>query len=258
MELLTAVIVASLLGSLHCAGMCGPLVAFAVGDGRRQSWTNRMGLQAAYHGGRLVTYAAVGGIAGLAGAAVDLGAARLGIHRAASIVAVALMIGVGAVAVLRYGAVRLPQWRLPGRVRSLIAGGQRAALAMRPVPRSLTVGLLTPLLPCGWLYLFALVAAGAGNAVLGMAVMTAFWLGTLPVLLSVGVGVQLLAGTIGRRMPLATAVAIVLLAITTIFLRARLPLAASEPPATRSTTDSLRQVEDLRDAVPPCCRNHGS
>ena len=40
MELLVAVVIASFVGSLHCVGMCGPLVAFAVGDpggrGRRR------------------------------------------------------------------------------------------------------------------------------------------------------------------------------------------------------------------------------
>ena len=30
--LLTTVFVASLVGSLHCAGMCGPFVAVAVGN----------------------------------------------------------------------------------------------------------------------------------------------------------------------------------------------------------------------------------
>ncbi|MEM9382726.1 MAG: sulfite exporter TauE/SafE family protein [Planctomycetota bacterium] len=53
MEALTlfgAVVVASLLGSLHCAGMCGPLVAFVVGppaaDGSGPAGQVR--LQAAY------------------------------------------------------------------------------------------------------------------------------------------------------------------------------------------------------------------
>lgn len=258
MELLAAVVVASLLGSLHCAGMCGPLVAFAMGDSRGQSRAERTAMHAAYHGGRLLTYAAVGMLAGLAGAAIDLGAARLGIQRAACVLAVVMMIGAGAIAVLRYGGVRLPRWRLPGPLRGLIASGQRAALALRPLPRSLTVGLLTPLLPCGWLYLFALVAAGTGSAALGILVMVAFWLGTLPVLLSVGVGVQLLAGMLGRRIPLVTAIAIALLGMTTVLMRARLPLEASEPPAVNATTDSLQQVDNLRDTAAPCCRNHGS
>ncbi|MFQ5457683.1 MAG: sulfite exporter TauE/SafE family protein, partial [Myxococcota bacterium] len=37
-------------------------------------------------------------------------------------------------------------------------------------------------------------AAGSGGAANGALVMSAFWLGTLPVMLAVGVGLQALAG----------------------------------------------------------------
>ena len=57
MELLFAVVIASFVGSLHCVGMCGPLVAFAVSDPQGRKAASPVRLHAAYHGGRLLTYA---------------------------------------------------------------------------------------------------------------------------------------------------------------------------------------------------------
>jgi len=55
MATLTTVLLVSLFGSVHCAGMCGPLVAFAVGATEKQSLASRVMLHVAYHGGRLMT-----------------------------------------------------------------------------------------------------------------------------------------------------------------------------------------------------------
>ena len=64
MEHLATVVIASFVGSLHCTVMCGPLVAFAVGNPTGERRASRVGLHAAYHGGRLSTYSLVGGSAG--------------------------------------------------------------------------------------------------------------------------------------------------------------------------------------------------
>ena len=254
MELIVAVFVASLLGSLHCAGMCGPLVAFVLGDAQQQTTAERTALHIAYHGGRLVTYSLAGALCGLIGAAVDLGAARWGLSRAAALLAGSMMIVVGLLSIGRYAGVRLPHWNGPGGLRWLIAAGQRAALALRPVPRSLVIGLLTALLPCGWLYLFALVAAGTGSPLRGAAVMAAFWLGSVPILVALGLSVQALAGTLGRRLPLVAAVVILLLGVSTLVLRMQTPAEAfTAPPAAQG--DLLKQVDALRDTTPPCCRH---
>ncbi len=101
MQLLIAVLVASFIGSLHCVGMCGPLVAFAVGDPNGGKARSSIWLHAAYHSGRLLTYMLVGAACGLLGAAIDRGGARLGMHRAAALVAGAMMVVVGLAAVMR-------------------------------------------------------------------------------------------------------------------------------------------------------------
>ena len=52
LPLLITVFLASLSGSLHCAGMCGAFVALAVGGADNAARHQGRVLQAAYHAGR--------------------------------------------------------------------------------------------------------------------------------------------------------------------------------------------------------------
>ena len=175
MSLLVAVFLTSLaVSSLHCPGMCGPLVAFAMGASTERSWSARAVLHLAYHGGRLATYAPIGAMAGGLGAAFDFGGSRLGVPHAATLLAGGLMIAVGTAGLLRAMGVRLQQWPLPEWIRNAVVRGQRAALSLRPWRRAWTVGLLTALLPCGWLYSFVPAAAGMGGPLGGALLMSAF------------------------------------------------------------------------------------
>lgn len=254
MATLAAVLAASLLGSLHCAGMCGALVAFAVGDPAVTSRRGRASLHAAYHGGRLASYAVLGASCGLVGAAVDLGGSMVGLNRLAAVVAGAMMVAVGGVALAHYRGFRLKWPAAAGKFGRLIVLAQRTALGLRPFPRALVIGLLTALLPCGWLYAFAIVAAGTGSAPWGGAVMAAFWVGTVPVLAFVGLGAQTLSATLGRRVPLVTAIVLVVLGLVTILGRSTLDVRAMELPAAAANDDPAHQVETIRHTPPPCCR----
>lgn len=254
MSLLVAVLLASLLGSLHCAGMCGPLVAFAVGASPERSWSGRAVLHVAYHGGRLATYAPIGALAGGLGAAFDFGGSRAGVPHAATLLAGGLMIVVGLAGVLRASGVRLQQWPLPETIRNPIVRGQRAALSLRPWRRAWTVGLLTALLPCGWLYSFVPAAAGMGSPLGGALLMIAFWLGTLPVLVSLGVGVQALSAAAARRLPLISALLVIALGVSTIAMRWSAPVEASQASIPAATT--VEQIQALGHTTPSCCRPH--
>jgi sulfite exporter TauE/SafE len=252
MDLLLAVVIASFVGSMHCVGMCGPLVAFAVGNPARGA--SRTMLQAAYHVGRLTTYALVGAVCGLLGSAVDQGGARLGCHRAAALAAGSMMIVVGLAALARALGVRLPDVPLPGMIHRLVFAGHRAASALTPVPRAISSGLLTAFLPCGWLYLFALKAAETGSPLRGAMFMMAFWLGSVPALVLVGAGVQTLVRLFGRRLPLAMAMVIVLLGVFTLAFWMHSPVLAFEPGKSQTEGASVQDVQSLGTTVPPCCR----
>jgi sulfite exporter TauE/SafE len=246
--LLAAVLVASLAGSLHCAGMCGGLVVFATaGDDGRGA--RRLLGHAAYSGGRLVSYSALGAAAGGVGAALDLAGAMAGVHRGAALVAGATMIawGVGSLLALRGVRVLPAACGLPLVRRAFAAAAGRPAAA-----RALLVGLLTGLMPCGWLWAFLVTAAGTGSPGAGAAVMGAFWLGTVPVLLAAGLGAQLLASPLRRRLPAVTAVVLVVLGLAAIAGR---PTAVAASPARAAAAGGAHEVPSPGQA--PCCPEEG-
>lgn len=251
--LVAAVFVASLLGSLHCAGMCGGFLAFAVGTPGTNA-PSRSRLQAAYHLGRLSTYSVLGAAAGTLGAAVDLGGTALGLQRAAAAIAGAMMVVFGGIALLRLGGVQVPRAPLPGFLRNAVARGHRLAFNLSATHRALAVGMLTTLLPCGWLYAFAITAAGTGSPLWGTLTMMVFWAGTLPVLVALGSGLQAISGALGRRLPVVTSLALVIVGLMT--LSGRLGMGVLDGRglfADRAGNASITRVNTLDWAGQPCC-----
>jgi len=237
--LVATVFVASLTGSLHCAGMCGAFVMFSVGAERRGSWLR----QAAYHGGRLLTYALLGAAAGWVGSAIDVGSAAFGVRRGAMILAGVAMIGFGVVSLLRAFGVRIGSVRVPEPLGRWYRRGYAAAQSLPGAARAFVIGLLSTLLPCGWLYAFVVTAAGTGSVAAGALTMAVFWVGTLPVLAAVGFGVQRLAGPLGRRLPALAAVAIIVVGLAALLGRLQIP-DPSTPGAPTHHHGALRPAAD--------------
>lgn len=213
--LITAVLTASLLGSMHCVGMCGPLAIWASGTGQTTSRRTLALSTTLYHLGRLVTYALAGLIAGGLGQLVDVGGQALGVQLVAARIAGGLMIVIG--------GFRLWQlWQLRRGMRSVKTMNNNPSpisgvlVRLRPLvfrlpiaSRGLATGLLTAFLPCGWLYLFALVAAGTGSLVMGPVVMAAFWLGSVPALVGLVASSAALATRFRTVVPVAAAVLLI-------------------------------------------------
>lgn len=206
-----SVLVASLLGSLHCAGMCGGFVCFVTGQamGRRLA-------PIAYHAGRLVSYTFLGATAGALGAGIDRAAGAAGIPATAATLAGVLMVVWGGAAIARALGVRVPLGApAPGMHRGIAAALRRLA-SLPPEARAFAVGLLTTLLPCGWLYAYVAVAAGTGSPRAGALVMAVFWAGTVPILAGLGFAARGALGPLARRLPLATAALLMLLGVLTL------------------------------------------
>lgn len=212
------ILVASLLGSAHCAGMCGPFVCFYAGaDSRGSGWGH-----VAYNGGRLVSYLVLGTVAGLLGAGVEQVGAGVGVARSAGILAGVLMIGWGAFTLMAQRGVNLPALTPLAGAQQWIAARLRDVRDLPPTWRALTIGLLTTLLPCGWLYAFVVTAAGTGSVRGALILMAVFWVGTLPVMLAVGIGVRRLAGPFRAKLPTLSAIVIVLVGVLSLTGRLRL------------------------------------
>lgn len=209
------VLVASLVGSVHCAGMCGGFVCFYTGSASG-SEPAALRAHAMYNAGRLASYLLLGAVAGLLGVGVARAGMLVGISQGAAIVGGALMIAwaVSTIAAQRgiaIGSVQAPiAWqRMLGRVLQSV---RNQPIAIRA---GLT-GLLTTLLPCGWLYVFVAAAGSTGSVPSAMATMAVFWLGTVPALLAVGMGAQRLLTPFRRQLPALSAAVVLIMGLLSI------------------------------------------
>lgn len=169
-----------LAGSLHCAGMCGPL-AMAVpvlGQSRGAILLSRL----TYNLGRVTTYVLLGLVFGLIGQTFALA----GLQRWVSLTTgVLILIGLLATTRMPLG---LPVTRAVGRVKGLFG----RLLRQRSVGALFALGLLNGLLPCGLVYVAAAAAMATGSLGRGAAYMGAFGLGTVPMMFGFGlVGMKL-------------------------------------------------------------------
>lgn len=222
MTLLAGILIASIVGSVHCAAMCGAFVCLYA----RGSVGARVSGHVAYNAGRLASYVALGLAAGALGARVDRLGALANVQRAAAIVAGTLMVLWAVALIASTRGVRLPAFGAPEWIKRQFGS---ALVALRDQPAALRAGLtglFTTLLPCGWLYTFVVTAGGTGSAIGGAAVMLAFWTGTLPMMLGVGLGVGRIARPIARHLPVASAVAVLLLGALSIAGKLTPPMAA--------------------------------
>jgi sulfite exporter TauE/SafE len=209
------VLAASLVGSVHCAAMCGGFVClYARGSARAPR--GNIAAHAAYNTGRLLSYVTLGVIAGALGAKIDRIARLASIERGAAIVAGSLMIAWAITFIAATLGVRLPRLEAPDWVKLKLGDALLSMRDQSPVTQAGAIGLLTTLLPCGWLYTFVVTAGGTGNPITGAAVMLAFWIGTLPMLVSVGLGATRLARPFARHLPVASAVVVLLLGALSI------------------------------------------
>lgn len=226
-----SVFVAGLLGSAHCAGMCGSFACLASG-GDASKGPQALRSSAGYNLGRLLSYATLGAIAGAAGAGLDRAGSIAGLARPAAIVAGILLILWGTASLLSALGVRVPVLDIPPALATRIARAVRAVQERPPMVRSLAVGALSAALPCGWLYAFVATSSAAGSAIGGVTVMAAFWLGTVPMMVAVGMGAQKLLGPFRRRLPVLTASMLVILGVLTVSGRLGAPMAhAAHVPA---------------------------
>ncbi|HEX6313520.1 MAG TPA: sulfite exporter TauE/SafE family protein [Gemmatimonadaceae bacterium] len=218
MEAVVGIFLASLAGSPHCAAMCGPFLAFAAAGADPSS--PKGGIVGAYQLGRAVSYLTLGAMAGALGAGVERLGAVAGVSRLAAIVAGMAMIawGVDTILVTRGYRSRL---HAPATLQHALSRVTSRLTRLPGVGRSAVIGAATALLPCGFLYAFVAAAGGMGSPVRGMLVMSVFWAGTLPVMTTLGLGVQRLAGPLRRSLPVVTASVVVAIGLLTIAGRLR-------------------------------------
>ncbi|MDG1874025.1 MAG: sulfite exporter TauE/SafE family protein [Mariniblastus sp.] len=248
--LLGTVLVASLLGSLHCVGMCGPFALIAGADPEKRQAA--VVPTVAYSAGRLVSYSIVGFIFGSLGLALNQGTSFVAWQQTATYVAGALMILVGVIALARHFGMRL---RLPpvlSPVNKMLQAGFAKTKQMKPLPRAMTIGMLTSLMPCGWLYTFAVTAAGTGSPFWGTLLMVVFWAGTVPIMAALMLGFHKISQGVQKQVPVMMASLVILLGVFTLTFRA--PILLNQAPTIVQGAEALtEQVKEIDHSELPCC-----
>ncbi len=252
---LSAVFVASLLGSLHCIGMCGGVVAICANAAGE---SNRIAPQAMYNFGRLISYTIIGVVAGLTGQALNMSAdSVLGLQHAAAWLAGGAMILLGVSTICNITGFVARCLPIPKWMQVAFERAYRAALGTSGLRRTLLIGLLTALLPCGWLYAFVLMAAGTGGAISGSATMAVFWAGTVPAMFAMGVGLHVVSARMRRFVPKLTAAALICVGALTISGRLTTPAFAADdvlPASERGGHGAdAEMIYSLDPENMPCC-----
>jgi sulfite exporter TauE/SafE len=186
--------------SLHCAAMCGPL-ALALPMAGRTS-VGFVLSRVLYNLGRIATYCLLGIVFGAVGHTLFLA----GIQRWVSIaLGVVLLVGLfGSKKVALAGSATAFVQRLKSSMSALLK--ERSWMAL------MLLGLLNGLLPCGLVYVACAGATVSHDMVSGAQYMAAFGLGTLPMLLVIGISGRLVPVSLRLHLRKAVPVSVFLLA----------------------------------------------
>jgi uncharacterized protein len=166
-----AALIAGLATSLHCAGMCGPI---ACGLGTlAKTEGERLTAASLYHGTRLVSYGIIGAVCGA------LGQQPLKwFFDSPAVLLPWVMVAV--LMVMAFGLdKKVPR---PAILNRFTARARFKACKLSAYGGASAMGLLTPFLPCGPLYLVFGAALLSGSAAKGAEFTVAFGLGTVPLL----------------------------------------------------------------------------
>ena len=175
MEVILAGFLLGLVGSLHCAGMCGPIALNL--PLRGNSFTERLISGILYNLGRTFMYGVMGAIFGFIGQGFLL----LGIQRWVSITMGIILI-VSVIAPFAFKRIKFSNFDFfTGFVRSSI----QKLFQMRSYKGLFLIGMLNSLLPCGLVYLAIVGAIASGNMFYGSLYLVFFGLGTLPMMLAI-------------------------------------------------------------------------
>lgn len=168
-----------LVGSFHCAGMCGPIaIALPLHKG---GWMNKIGGGMIYNLGRVITYSILGAIFGILGKGIHLAGFQLW----SSVVIGALMIVI-VVFPLVFGSKISLEKLFGGYSNQLLVRFQKLFHA-GSMNSFFWIGLLNGILPCGLVYVAVAGAINTGDVVNAMIYMAMFGLGTIPIMLSISV-----------------------------------------------------------------------
>jgi sulfite exporter TauE/SafE len=164
-------LVVGLVTSVHCVGMCGPIACGLAA--MPASERERMLAATAYHGSRLTSYAVVGAVCGAVGKQP-----LQWVFDSPVVILPWILVGV----FLTFAFALEKKLPKPAFLLKYAARFRFKTARMTPIRSGLALGFLTPLLPCGPLYLLFGASLLSGSGWRGAEFAFAFGLGTVPLL----------------------------------------------------------------------------
>lgn len=162
--------VTGLLTSIHCISMCGAINLIAIIDSKSRNFKRPI----LYNTGRVISYTIIGGLAGLLGSVLKINSTISGII----IILAGLLMFIMSLNMLGIIDLRL-----------------KLGIKIRTKSRNpFVIGLLNGLMPCGPLQAMQVYALSTGSFITGALSMFLFSLGTVPLMLSIGIIYNLIKG----------------------------------------------------------------
>ncbi len=189
-------LIAGVLTSFHCIAMCGGIAmtqSIEVQEERNSSLYRAL----KYNFGRVISYTLLGGVIGAIGSVISVGGSFRGI---VSIFAGIFMI------ILSLNLLGIVKVNLPKFIK-------RRSSLFKSENGPFVVGLVNGFMPCGPLQTMQLYALGTGTIIGGMSAMFFFSLGTVPMMLGLGVFTSVLSKNGGRKFIQASSIVVLLLGI---------------------------------------------
>lgn len=198
---LLAVFLFGLLGSTHCVGMCGGIVATLSKRPRtipirveppvhqaaalQAPMNQAISRQLAYNGGRIASYMIAGLIAGAAGSAATLAEHLLPVQQIAFVAGSLVMMVIG-LQMIGVAAVSSTLERAGQVVWPLVQPLAQSTLRLHGLRGAFAAGLAWGWVPCAMVYGVLALAIVSGNPLSGATIMLIFGLGTAPALVGLG------------------------------------------------------------------------
>ncbi len=206
---LASIILIAFLGSFgHCVGMCGGIVLAYTSTKVDDSWnkTTQSISHLLYAFGRITTYTILGAIFGFVGSVVTFSSMANGL----------LLLGTGILMIL-VGLSLVGKLKFLTNIEHSISQMPwykkifKKLLSSNSFFSFYFLGLLNGLLPCGFVYVFAITAASTASVFWGAIVMLIFGLSTIPAMFSLGFFVGLLKQNELRNIIIKVAAVLVVL-----------------------------------------------
>jgi sulfite exporter TauE/SafE len=196
LPVLSAALLAGLLGSAHCLGMCAGISGLFAVNANVAAVREQLPLAITYNFGRVLSYVLLGIIVASFGSVVVKASPSLasGIRILSGIIIV--LVGLKVAFDLR---LLNPIERMGATLWARIAPAAKRLVPVTNLPRALGLGLVWGWLPCGLVYSVLLIAATSAEPAGGAMIMLAFGIGTMPAMLMTGLGAAQFANALRKK-----------------------------------------------------------